>query len=461
MTNLDRDRRFSTHYAHWNPDIEEPSADLYTSALVVLDANVLLAFYEIGATARGEVLGIMNALAGRLWVPHQVGLEFNRNRRRVVQDRVDRFKRVKGEVKSAAVNAVSVLEAAIDSVVKLRERNRAAGTWDLIAAGVDKQTLARRLEGAMDPATDQLRELEADHDVGPADMQQADAIFKDIDDLLAGKVGVPLSAARTRSLVEEAVTFRYPNLIPPGFGDADKTPDLRAAGDYLLWRQTLIEVSGRDSRPSRVLVVTSDVRKSDWWLLDKEGKPLRAHPDLVQEMRDECDAELSLLSLSAFLNGARKYLSANVSDETVQQVVDAETSRTVDRIDVMVDLRLSTFEFEKLVADLLVAMGYLLIGPPSIDNMTGWDMLISDTTAVVPQIVGVEVKRFKRVVPNSMVREMIGRIQEGAVQAAIIVTTSHFANSAHDLSARFPIRLIDGLELQGLLKRYLDVDLDF
>ena len=66
------------------------------SAAVVLDTNVLLAPYKLSATAREDALCAIESTAPRLWLPHQVGVEFYRNqglrpekwtRRRVVMRR--------------------------------------------------------------------------------------------------------------------------------------------------------------------------------------------------------------------------------------------------------------------------------------------------------------------------------------------------------------------------------------
>jgi hypothetical protein len=83
--------RLSLRFSGWLDNVETPKKQFFEDASIVLDANVLLALYEIGADARGEVLAVLTRVVGRLWVPHQAALEFCRNRKRVVIRRTNYF----------------------------------------------------------------------------------------------------------------------------------------------------------------------------------------------------------------------------------------------------------------------------------------------------------------------------------------------------------------------------------
>ena len=50
------------------------------AALVVIDANVLLNLYRYNESTRDDLLGVLQKVGDRLWVPHQVMKEFWRNR---------------------------------------------------------------------------------------------------------------------------------------------------------------------------------------------------------------------------------------------------------------------------------------------------------------------------------------------------------------------------------------------
>jgi hypothetical protein len=70
MANL-RDQ-FAPHYAQ----DEEVVAAALRAGLVTPDTNVMLASYRFERQARDELLHAFEKLEDRLWIPHQVALEF-------------------------------------------------------------------------------------------------------------------------------------------------------------------------------------------------------------------------------------------------------------------------------------------------------------------------------------------------------------------------------------------------
>ena len=80
------------------------------------------------------------------------------------------------------------------------------------------------------------------------------------------------------------MSARVKQKIPPGYLDAAKSPD-RAAGDFLVWRQTIEESR---ARKLPVLFVTQDL-KEDWWA-DRGTSSMRARPELVAELHREAQA---------------------------------------------------------------------------------------------------------------------------------------------------------------------------
>jgi hypothetical protein len=431
---------------------------VFQSGVVVLDANVLLALYEVGSTARDEVFSILEVMANRIWIPHQVALEFSRNRKRVVVDRLSRFRSVRKTVKSAATDAIDVLESAVDQVLKLRDRNRTSRPWSLAEIGLDRESLEGRLTNVMQPALIEIDALEAEHDIHPSALDQTDDVFDRIDALLVGRIGRSFSRSKMRSIVEEAVDFRYPNKIPPGYHDSGKPRPVDAAGDYILWRQVL-DHALTASRAAGILLVTSDA-KPDWWLISDKGKVVGPHPELVQEMRDEAGKDFVMTSLSDFLDGAATYLSATISSETVAQVRAAEVEAAsvyshAALGQTSVDLfRLRIDEFEMLVRELFLAMGYSEIQIPDSRRM---DLVLRDENALVPATIIVEIKRYIKPMSTSVVREVVGLVHEVRADAAIIVTSGGVTEQAAALAKQNSVRLINGKELGRLLREHLGV----
>lgn len=456
-------RRLALSFAGWLDNSGTPNKTFFEDALIVLDANVLFALYEIGADARREVLAALTGVVSRLWVPHQAALEFCQNRKRVVRDRTGYFKDIRRSLNKAAREAIDLLEATVKQVLDLREKNRTSRPWDLAEARLDRRGLDARLAGVMESAIAELDALEAEHDLHPKDMQQADPLFIEIDQLLTGRIGCAPSRELLRGLVDEAISFRFPNEIPPGYKDAGKKTPLAAAGDYILWREVLNRAT-EQATTTHVLLVTSET-KPDWWLLDERNRPLKARPELVQEMYEEARAELLLLSLADFLNGARDYLSLDVSDQTVAQLREVTVNPAGEHDDWQPDttepldlLSLAPVRFEHLIRDLLSAMGYPEAEVISSSTDYGADLIVRDTRGLVPSTIVVQAKRYRRVVDADSVRNIFGAMIHHNANGAIIVTTSWFSRAATAFAEGKSITLIDGVKLIYLLKEHLDIN---
>jgi HJR/Mrr/RecB family endonuclease len=314
----------------------------------------------------------------------------------------------------------------------------------------------------MDSAIAELDALEAEHDLHPKDMQQIDRLFIEIDQLLTGRIGCAPSREMLRGMVEEAISFRFPNEIPPGYEDAGKKTSLDAAGDYILWREVLDRATELRAKTDQILLVTSET-KPDWWSLSERKRPLKARPELIQEMYEVAGAELLLLSLADFLDGAREYLSLDVSDQTVAQL--REMTDSAGGHDDLRDvpgaldlLSLTPAQFEQLIGDLLSAMGYPeVIGLP-INSNYGADLEVRDTRGIVPLTLVVQVKRYRKAVMLDVVRDVFGAMVHRNANGAIIFTTSWFPPSATAFAEGKPITLINGAKLVQLLKEHLDID---
>jgi restriction system protein len=125
-------------------------------------------------------------------------------------------------------------------------------------------------------------------------------------------------------------------------------------------------------------------------------------------------------------------------------------------------LKMSPAFFEKVVVDLLLAMGYGGAGADSGRRMGrtgdgGVDGVINED-ALGLDIVYIQAKRYApgNVVGVDKVREFSGAMDERSAMKGVFATTSHFAPAARTFAERVPKRLIlvDGNELSRLLVRY-------
>jgi len=193
------------------------------SALVVIDANVLLNLYRYNESTRDDLLGILQRLEDRLWAPHQVLREFWRHRLGVLASR------------DTAANQV------LESLTKQHRATEAALRQWAKATAIDTSShealLAKvhQLHDDLEDAIQSHTPTSLDTDTGA----RTEPVLHELEQLLRGKVGLAPDPADWQEAVAEG-NRRVTNKEPPGYLDAEKVsselPE-QAAGDYLVWHQ--------------------------------------------------------------------------------------------------------------------------------------------------------------------------------------------------------------------------------
>jgi len=282
-------------FAHFYVLDEDAIATAMKTGLVVPDTNVLLNLYRFQATAREELFGALEKAGERLWIPHQVGLEFQRNRLSVMKDQEGYFAKTRDEVLGA-----------IDG---LHGKVRAFGNRLGLGAEETKK---------IDDGIVQLNSVIADVVLKAEGLNEvwlvrhaSDTILARIDALFENGVGSPMEPGELEAARKEAER-RIREKIPPGYKDRAKDD---ATGDYIVWRQTMTEAA---SRKLPVVFITDDSRSDDWYRRE-HGLTLGARYELREEMNREAGVPLLMITTERFLRYAKAHLDATVSEETVEQ----------------------------------------------------------------------------------------------------------------------------------------------
>jgi predicted nucleic acid-binding protein len=253
-------------------------SDAVVSGLIVLDTNVLLDLYTHDSQVRGTALEILNAARERVWVPHQVAREFWRNRLLRIAQATRRADKV-AEGRQGILAAVNLLrpygrDDRFDEVKSLLNQK-----FDEIEAIIN----AARGE-----------QFDAHEVIANS---SADPVLRALSELLEGHVGEAFSAD-DESLLIKTAQDRAAARIPPGYEDEEKSPE-KAAGDFLLWEQTLRHVEALGNCKAFVLVTQDS--KSDWRVPHPLSRnALGPHPALVQEALIRTGARLHLLRPEEF-----------------------------------------------------------------------------------------------------------------------------------------------------------------
>lgn len=300
-----------TTFKGYYPPSSEEYGTLWRDGLIILDTNVLLNLYRLPSAAREELFGALKLLKDRIWIPHQVALEFQRRRLTVISSE-------RKSIEDALRSANSLVGDLKSRVEQLQLDKR--------GLEIDSAKLLANFEAAHTQLTEAIGVAHS----AQLDIAAFDPIREDLDQLLLGNVGPgPSTQAELDELIAQG-TERYAERIPPGFSDANKERDPtestlvydhiripRKFGDLIVWRQILNHA--RKNNTKNIIFVTDD-RKDDWWWRE-HGKTIGPHPELCREIYRETDTSLFWMYSSVqFVEQANRYTKANISRNSVSEL---------------------------------------------------------------------------------------------------------------------------------------------
>lgn len=291
----------------------------FTQGLVILDTNILLNLYEYTPSARSQVFSALERVKDRLWLPHQVGLEFVRNRHRVIAKRVkalnDAPTAVTQKLREANKSILAASSLVQELLIRYAQDTQAS---ESLRAEISSQSVEELLSSWRDTLLGHVSALKNDHDLALSTVTNDDPVLPQVAELFGDRVATPPEPSVIRHRVEEAASYRFPNRIPPGYMDAGKESPLNAAGDYLLWEEVVQHVQHLPET-LHVLFVSGDL-KDDWYEAPEPGRGRRPWPSLSDELRSRAAAELRIETPKEFFMGVKRYLDVDIADTTYEEI---------------------------------------------------------------------------------------------------------------------------------------------
>ncbi|MEU3740290.1 PIN-like domain-containing protein [Streptomyces sp. NPDC032198] len=330
MTGPEDDYPLIRQYRDWiqNGHSEDgpERAQFFTQATVVLDTNVLLSLYEYTPDARSQVLSALNSVQQRLWLPHQVGLEFVQNRHRIIIGRKKALEEASkalqkklGEARIALVDARKLVQGLL---IKYAQD---ASTKQALESEISEKAVKDLLADWSQTLVNHVQQLK-NYDLAISSVDKGDPVLAQVAELFGDKIAEPPGAEKIKRRVDEASTYRFPNEIPPGFADAGKGTPLSASGDFLLWEETIEYMAGSAER-SQLLFVSNDT-KDDWYQPAGNGRSSRPWPALASELRARTGAEIRIETPGEFYRGVNRFLNAEIAEATYAEIDRAASNVT-------------------------------------------------------------------------------------------------------------------------------------
>lgn len=293
---------------------EDEFSDLWKNCVFILDTNVLLNLYRYSEESRNDFIKVLHKIETRLWIPHQVALEFQENRSNVIEEQEKKFDSIKG----------------------ILEDNQSRITGGLSKfPSVNHEKLIDKISQLFGDFFEEIKPLEAKQ----LKSNDHDYIRDIVDNLLKGKIGEPPTQLELENIYKEGEE-RYKINYPPGFKDKQpkkqKDPYLcngmsfkREYGDLILWKEILKEVKTRQW--IHIIFITDDA-KEDWWR-DEQGKTIGARPELVEEI---CKAGASIFYMytpERFLKFSKEYIEVDIKEESINQVKNISESKEAEKVE--------------------------------------------------------------------------------------------------------------------------------
>lgn len=291
---------------------------LWENAIFIFDTNVLLNLYRYQPITKDSLLGLIERLNDRVWIPYQVGLEYQRNRLSVIAEQQKAYSEVRKIVNDSLLKIDNEFNR-----LNLKRRH----------SNINPEELLSKLQDLKDEFFSELSVLEE----GSLNVNSKDEIRENIDRLLSGKVGDPPENQTILDNIFKEGEVRFKNHFPPGFKDNDKNEDQNYCyagltykskyGDLVLWQQ-IIE-HAKKTRIKHIIFVTDDNKSDWWWKVESSGpKIIGCRPELIDEIKRKSDVDhFYIYNTERFLAQSKEQFGISITQEIIEEVRDVAIER--------------------------------------------------------------------------------------------------------------------------------------
>lgn len=295
---------FPSYYSLTKDDFNK----LWLNCIFIFDTNILLNFYRYSEETCKDIFNnILVKIQDRLWIPHQVALEFQENRNKLIEDQKNQI----DEIKNQWSNRINDFKGAIRNFY-----------------GINPEDLIKELDQCL---LDYLEKHNQLIKKKTNNLEENDYVRDIIEKLFDGKIGNAPNQDQLNQIYKEGED-RYKIKYPPGYKDKDKKKGKtylwnhlsfdRIYGDLILWKEIIekvtLEIEQNNNQWKYIIFVTDD-NKEDWWL-QESGKTISPRRELIDEIY-QAGAELFWMYNSEnFVEDAKEYLQAKILEESERDV---------------------------------------------------------------------------------------------------------------------------------------------
>jgi PIN like domain len=285
--------------------------DLWERCIFVFDTNVLLNLYRYTDNTREELLSILKDISDRIWMPHQVGLEYHFNRLNVIQEQIHSYSKIANIIEDKSKSFLNEINEKLKDYKKRHPK-------------INISKMIEELDQNFKNIISEIKNLEKDH----PNYYENDEILNELDKLFKNKVGEPYTKDKLNEIYRDG-EHRYKFKIPPGFKDLEEKKKKGKKyfdglifsdefGDLVIWNQ-MIDKSIKEKKP---IVFITDDEKEDWWQIIGNRITVGPRYELINEFRTRTGQDFYMYKTYRFMEFAKKYLNKEIPSEAISEVKD-------------------------------------------------------------------------------------------------------------------------------------------
>ena len=299
-------------YYH-SPNLE----NLLNECLFVLDSCAILELYHSKKKDAIEAFQVLEdpQIINRLWIPHQVALEYQRNRyKRIIDyENANNIPESLGNINTRiddVCGSIDKFKKILNNVSLIQEQN--IDLEDIVNIANNAETDLKEIK---------RRFINIKKSYKPNYLCN-DEIRDRIDKLFENKIGNPFTSKEYIEIYKEGEE-RYKNNIPPGYLDSKSKKTNKKYGDLIIWKQI---INYAKSEKENIIFITND-EKEDWWFIQPytNNKRLGPQAELVDEFVSETEREFHMFTFKEFLIEINDKLDLGRDSDALEHVGLTET----------------------------------------------------------------------------------------------------------------------------------------
>ncbi|WDF52878.1 PIN-like domain-containing protein [Paenibacillus sp. KACC 21273] len=278
---------------------------LWDNCVFVFDTTVLLNLYRYTKSTSDDLLQIFEQIKDRIWIPHQVALEYNYNRLNVMMKQNNSYQQLSNEINNSYTEFVESLK------IKLNDFSR--------HPLIDLKDIYNEFEEALKKVKEQIDNAKSSHP-----KLHEDIVYNKINELFDNKVGENPYNQKDLNEIFEIGNARYENSVPPGYEDVkQKRGSIRVWNDLIykleysdlvIWKQIIIHAK----QIEKPIVFILDDNKKDWWQIIS-GKTIGPRHELIREMNKEAEQDFYMYRAHQFMTIVKEQFDDQIKSESIEE----------------------------------------------------------------------------------------------------------------------------------------------